>query len=102
MTAAFRPTGELMIHLLNNPVPLLPWQVTDRDRYDDLQATFHAPFEVNPIHEVRIRFGGLNPLSAHLPLQNADLPLSGAPATLTVPRVDLHEVVLVELEGHLK
>ena len=102
MTAAFRPTGELMIHLLNNPVPLLPWEVTDRDRYDDLQATFHAPFEVNPIHEVGIRFGGLNPLSARLPLQNADLPLSGAPATITVPRVDLHEVVLVELEGPLK
>ena len=102
MTAAFRPTGELMIHLLNNPVPLLPWQVTDRDQYDDLQATFHAPFEVNPIHEVRIRFDGLNPLSARLPLQDADLPLSGAPAAITVPRVDLHEVVLVELEGNLK
>ena len=98
MTAAFRPSGELMIHLLNNPVPLLPWRVADRDQYDDLQATFHAPFEVNPIHEVRIRFNDLSPVSARLPLQGADLPISGTPATITVPKVDLHEVVLVELD----
>ncbi len=99
MTAAFRPSGELMIHLLNNPVTLLPWRVADRDQYDDLQATFHAPFEVNPIYDVRICFNHPGPRSARLPLHGADLPISGTPATITVPRVDLHEVVLVELEG---
>ena len=99
MTAVLRPSGELMIHLLNNPVPLLPWKVADRDQYDDLQATFHAPFEVNPVHDIRICFNDPGPRSARLPLQGADLPISGTPATITVPRVHLHEVVLVELDG---
>ena len=94
MTAAYRPSGELMIHLLNNPVGVVPWKIEGtREDYDETQGLFHAPFEVNPIHDILIRFNELKPLSARLPLQDVDLEISGD-AAIVVPRVDLHEVVL--------
>ena len=100
MTAAYRPSGELMIHLLNNPLTIVPWKIEGtREDYDANQGIFHAPFEVNPIHDIRIRFNGLNPVSARLPLQQADLEISGHPATIVVPKVDLHEVVLVDVKS---
>ncbi len=95
MTAAYRPSGELMIHLLNNPVGVVPWKIEGtREDYDETQGLFHAPFEVNPIHDILIRFNELKPLSARLPLQDVDLEISGD-AAIVVPRVDLHEVVCV-------
>ena len=97
MTAALRPSGELMIHLVNNPTPLLPWKVKDRNEYDELHTTYHALYEINPIRDVRITLNGYKVRSARLPLQNRELDLSGNPAIITVPQVDLHEVVLVEL-----
>ena len=98
MTAVVRPSGELMIHLLNNPTPLHPWQVEDKDEYDQLHTTFHALHEINPVCDIRIRLDGLAAKSARLPLQDQDLPCSGTPPTIVVPKVELHEVVLVELE----
>ena len=98
MTAALRPSGELMIHLLNNPTPLLPWHVADRKKYSELHTTFHALYEVNPIYDIRIQLNGYRARAARLPMQNRELPLVGAPAEITVPQVDLHEVVLVELK----
>ena len=97
MTAALRPSGELMIHLVNNPTPLLPWKVKDRNEYDELHTTYHALYEINPIRDVRITLNGYKVKSAWLPLQNQKLDVTGDPAEITVPQVDLHEVVLVEL-----
>ena len=34
-----------MIHLVNNPTPLLPWHVDDRSEYDELHTTYHALYE---------------------------------------------------------
>jgi hypothetical protein len=97
MTAAMRPSGELMIHLLNNPTPLLPWHVDERDDYDQLQTTYHALYEINPIYDVRIRLNGYHATSARLPLHDVELKVAGDPVEITVPQVDVHEVVLVEL-----
>ncbi len=97
MTAALRPSCELMIHLLNNPTPLLPWHVDERDDYDQLQTTYHALYEINPIYDVRIQLNGYKAESARLPLQNVELQVSGDPPEIIVPQVDVHEVVLVEL-----
>ena len=97
MTAALHPSGELMIHLVNNPTPLLPWKVKDRNEYDKLHTTYHALYEINPIRDVRITLNGYKVKSARLPLQNQKLDVTGDPAEITVPQVDLHEVVLVEL-----
>ena len=97
MTAALHPSGELMIHLVNNPTPLLPWKVKDRNEYDELHTTYHALYEINPIRDVRITLNGYKVKSARLPLQNQKLDVTGDPAEITVPQVDLHEVVLVEL-----
>ena len=97
MTAALRPSGELMIHLVNNPTSLLPWKVRDRNEYDELHTTYHALYEINPIHDVRIALNGYRVKSARLPLQKQKLDITGDPAKITVPQVDLHEIVLVEL-----
>ena len=97
MTAALRASGELMIHLVNNPTPLLPWQVKDRKKYDELHTTYHALYEINPIRDVRIALNGYRVRSARLPLQNQKLDITVDPAKVTVPQVDFHEVVLVEL-----
>ena len=97
MTAALRSSGELMIHLLNNPTPLLPWHVDERDDYDQLQTTYHALYEINPIYDMRIQLNNYRAKSARLPLQNVELQVSGDPPEIIVPQVDVHEVVLVEL-----
>jgi hypothetical protein len=99
MTAAVRASGELMIQLVNNPTPLLPWRMDgDRRAYDELHTTFHALYEINPIRDVRITLNGYRARSARLPLQDQKLEVAGDPGVITVPQVDLHEVVLIELE----
>ncbi len=96
MTAAYRDSGELMIHLLNNPVPVLPWHINDKKEYEEQQSTFHAPLEVNPIRGVKIRLNELAGSSARLPLRKCALEILGTPGVIVVPEVDLHEVLLVE------
>ena len=97
-TAAWRGPGELMVHLLNNPTPLLPWRVVDRNRYDEEMTSFHALREVNPIYDVEIRFNGFEVKAARLPLRDKSLHVTGGdPATVVVPEVELHEVLLLEV-----
>ena len=95
-TAAHRGTNELMIHLLNNPTPLLPWRIADREKHDAEMTTFLALREVNPIHNIQVRFNDLAVKSARLPLQEINLEVSGNAATVVVPAVNLHEVLLVD------
>ena len=97
VTAAHRGANELMIHLLNNPIPLLPWRITNREKHDAEMTTFLSLREVNPIHNIRVKFNDFTVKSARLPLQETNLEVSGnSTATVVVPAVNLHEVLLVE------
>ena len=93
VTAAIRPSGELMIHLLNNPSPPYPPQIDG----DDIYRYFFTQ-EIVPVHDVRIVLSGFKAKAVRLPLQDLTLEIEGAPQVIVVPRVELHEVVLVDLE----
>ena len=93
VTAAHRSSRELMIHLVNNPTPLLPWRTGDNQD----MTTFFALKEVNPIYNISIRFNDFKVKSARLPLQDSFLEVTGDPAEVVIPKVDLHEVLLVEV-----
>ena len=93
VTAAMRPSGELMIHLLNNPSPPYPPQIDGEDIY-----RYFFTQEIVPVHDIRIVLNGFNAKAATLPLQDSTLEIAGAPQVIVVPRVELHEVVLVDLE----
>ena len=60
-------------------------------------TTFFALQEVNPIHNITIRFNDFGVKWARLPLQDISLEVSGEPARVVVPKVELHEVLLVEV-----
>jgi hypothetical protein len=92
--AARRASGEIMVHLLNNPTPVLPAAVAT----SDLTGNYLANGELVPIRDVQIRFDGIKVKSARLPLRDEVLDLVGEPAGITVPQVDLHEVVLVQTD----
>ena len=96
VTAAHRSANELMIHLLNNPTPLLPWRIANREKHDEEMTTFFALREVNPIHNIRVRFNDFAVKSARLPLQGTNIEVSEDAATVVVPAVGLHEVLLVD------
>ena len=99
VTAAHRGANEVMIHLLNNPTPLLPWRIANCEKHDEEMTTFLALREVNPIHNIRVWFNDFAVKSARLPLQETDLEVSGnTAATVVVPTVSLHEVLLVEYQ----
>ena len=93
LTAAIRPSGELMIHLLNNPSPPFPPQIDGDEIY-----RYYFTQEVVPVHDIRIRLNGFRGKTARLPLQDLSLEIAGSPQEIVVPKVELHEVVLVELE----
>jgi len=92
VTAAARSSNELMVHLLNNPTPPTPFDTALPD-----MTTYFYPEEVNPIHDIRLTFNDFRVHSATLPLSGASLDVSGDPATVVVPKVELHEVVIVRL-----
>ena len=99
-TAAIRPSGELMVHLVNNPTPLLPWRIRDHaDAAEQREhmTSFFALQEVNPIHDIKISFNAFKVNSARLPLQEHSLAITGIPSTVTLPQVKIHEVLLVEI-----
>ena len=88
-----------MVHLVNNPTPLLPWEIRDNEDADDQRnhmTRFFALQEVNPIHDIKISFNDFKVQSARLPLQEQSLQATGNTSTIVVPKVDLHEVLLVE------
>ena len=94
MVAARRDSGELMVHLLNNPTPVLSWETATTE----LTGIYLANNEVTPIYDVLIRFNKIAVKSAKLPIQHLELEVTGDPATVCVPRLDLHEVVLIEAD----
>ena len=99
-TAAMRDSGELMIHLVNNPTPIRPWRIVDTEdgnRQREYDSSFFALHEVNPIRDVRVRFNDFTVTSARLPLSDSELPIDGG--SVVVPEVELHEVLLADLEA---
>ena len=98
ITAAVRPSGELMVHLVNNPNPLIPWRFYSDEDDDNHRGdgAFYAPRELVPLRDVEVRFTGLQVKSARLPLQDVDLEIGSG--GIVVPRIDLHEVLLLEVE----
>ncbi|MBM3801135.1 MAG: hypothetical protein FJW26_02360 [Acidimicrobiia bacterium] len=94
VTAALRGPREMVIHLVNNPAPSLPFGT----RSQDVTTHFYLE-EVNPIYNVRIKLNDFKLRGASLPLQARALPIAHHPVGVLVPEVKLHEVVLLELEG---
>lgn len=98
ITAAVRPSGELMVHLVNNPNPLIPWRIYNEEDLDNHRedGAFHAPRELVPLRDIVVRFTGLEVKSARLPLQGRNLEIDSD--AVLVPRVELHEVLVLEVE----
>ena len=97
VTVARRPSGELMVHLVNNPTPLIPWRIADDDDLDRLgpdMGSFNAVLELVPLRDIRVRFNGLEVSSVRMPLQGLDLAVEDG--EVVVPEVKLHEVLLVD------
>lgn len=83
-----------MIHLLNNPLPYVPWETNT-----DQRRLFFYIDELVPVRDVVIRLNGMRVVGASLPLQEQELTVRADPATATivVPEVRVQEVVLVQL-----
>ena len=96
VTAVRRPSGELMVHLVNNPTPLIPWRIADDDDLDRLgpdMGSFNAVLELVPLRDIRVRFNGPEVSSVRMPLQGLDLAVEDG--AVVVPEVKLHEVLLI-------
>ncbi len=93
VAALRRGANRLLIHLLNNPTPMLPPQPgAEKD-----VTTFFYLQELDPVRDVRVRFNDLKVQSAYLPLQDLELEVEGEPAAVVVPRVEVHEVLVVDV-----
>lgn len=98
-TAATRPGGEIMVHLLNCPVPYF-----GHDRTGQSAAVLERYIlnleEIVPVRDITIRFNDVRPGRAWMPLADRTLEIRGDPPTVVVPEVHVHEVVLLEQADH--
>ena len=92
VTAAFRDSGELMIHLLNNPMPFIPPSISGEHI-----STYCYHEEIVPVRDVGIKVNDMKIESATMPLQSCTLEAGQDATYVLVPEVKLHEVVLLEL-----
>ena len=92
VTAFLRPSGQLMVHLLNNPLPLVPWNTLRSDR-----PTYFSMDEILPVRDVVIQLNDFKATSVSLPLRDQRLEPGSDGRQIVVPEVALHEVVLAEL-----
>ncbi len=92
VTAATVRPGEMVIHLLNNPAPSLPAHISPEEA-----STYFYQEEVIPVCGIEITFTAFQVKSARMPLAGVELDVVGGPPRVTIPQVDLHEVVTVEL-----
>lgn len=96
VTAATRESGELMVHLVNYPVSY--YENDFKGQCAPFVTTyFMNPEEVVPVHDIRITFNDCRPKRAWMPLQDRELEISGDPPAVVVPKVHLHEVILLEV-----
>lgn len=90
--------GRWAIHLHNAPGSAYAYP-DDSNRPPGGQG-LHAPGEVVPVHDLRIRVAGRKVQRARLALSGKALAVvdaTTAGATIEAPRLDLHEVVLLEI-----
>jgi hypothetical protein len=92
LTAYRRQPDQLMVHLLNNPLPLVPWNTSRGDR-----PAYFSIDEILPVHDVVIQLNDFKAGSVTLPLRDQTLEPSSDGKQIVVPEVGLHEVVLVDL-----
>ncbi|MSP14935.1 MAG: hypothetical protein EXR62_18500 [Chloroflexi bacterium] len=99
--AWMRDEHTLIVYLLNNPAPFLPWDMPRWQRH-----LYFFIEELTPVHDVAVHLHHLagRPVAvrrASLPWQNRTLDVTANPATggatLIVPKVGLHEVLVVEI-----
>ena len=81
-----------MVHLLNNPLPLVPWNTLRSDR-----PTYFSMDEILPVQDVVIQLNDFKATSVSLPLRGQTLEPSSDGKQIVVPEVGLHEIVLVDL-----
>ena len=96
VTAATRPNGELMVHLLNYPVPYYAHDFKGPPS-EFISNYVMNPEEVNPVRDIRNTQNDCKPKRAHMPLRDMELEITGDPATVIVPEVHLHEVIVLEI-----
>ena len=89
---AYRQSGKVMVHLLNNPLPLVPWNTSRGDR-----PAYFSIDEILPVHDVVIQLNDFKAGSATLPLRNQTLKPSSDGRQIVLHEVGLHEIVLVDL-----
>ena len=91
MTAFYRPREKaLAVHLLN-----LPFSST---RPPVPGAAIHVLDEVVPLTDLKLRVRSLTPSRVTIPLSGLELDAEkdGDDLVVTIPRVELHEVVMLE------
>ena len=110
VTATKRNPNEISIHLLNNPWPFVPWEPGQYASGGSLPSDESFPpsienalfthlhvKEVLPVHNIVIKINGFKVMSASLPIQGKDLQITDNPVSITVPKVGIQEVVLLQL-----
>ena len=83
---------EISVHLLNNPLPVLPWSIPS-----STHRSYLYPEEVVPVHNVVLKFNGFAVKKATAPLTSQKLTLGNNGSTVTVPVVGPHELVSLSL-----
>ncbi len=92
VTAYLRKKDQLMVHLLNNPIPLVPWNTSRADR-----PSYFSIDEILPVHDVVIRLNDFKAGSVRLPERDQSLAPDSDGQRIVVPEVGLHEIVLIDL-----
>jgi hypothetical protein len=81
--------GAIAVHLHNAPGSAYNYPNPSHGVY------LHAPGEVVPVHDLRLRVTGMQVAAATLALSGAALAVEDG--TVHIPRLDLHEVVLLRV-----
>jgi len=90
LNARRRADGSLMIHLHNNPGSAYPYPSLTGFNY------LHTPGEVLEIRDLVIHLHGMAAKSAHSGLSGERQEIGEDGRTITLSRLALHEVILVE------
>ena len=92
LSATWRGERELSVHLLNNPLPLLPWSIAA-----GYARSYFYLEEVVPVHNVVLKLNGIAVKKATAPLTGQKLAVENNGSTVTVPLVGPHELVSLSL-----
>ena len=91
VTAATGENGEMTIHLLNSPTPMVPLNMSE-----DVISQFFIPQEINPVRDIVVHLNDFKTSRVWMPLSQVELVPEGPRRTIRVPEVRYHEVIQVE------